>query len=276
MNTRIAPSPTGDVHFGLIRTLYINYLEAKTTGGKFILRIDDTDKGRNKGNAVQEIIDLFDFLGLEYDQIVFQSARAARYEKALINLTANNMAVEVDGAIVLNNSWDMSEWRDAVIGSVKVSKQTLEDSRAIILARSDRSATYHLASVVDDIELGIDHIIRGVDHIQNTPRQMFIFDALGARIPKFSHIGLIFNGPVKMSKRDNTVGLNFYRQFHPEAILNLALKSGWAHPDSDIDRKHPLINRELALELYPQGHLRSQKSNFDVEKLKWFHKKYVK
>ena len=188
-NTRIAPSPTGNMHLGTARTAYFNFLVARASGGKFILRIDDTDKDRCTVEYLNDIKQTMQWLGLNYDEEVIQSERLHRHvsmAKAIIGL---NIARELDdGAIVLNLPEDMPKaWTDEIAGEIKITDRDLELIDGLVLVRSNGMPTYNWASVLDDHDCGIDYIIRGHDHISNTAKHIAIFTACGMPIPKFAH-----------------------------------------------------------------------------------------
>lgn len=280
IKTRIAPSPTGFFHIGTARTAYFNYLFAKSQGGEFLLRIDDTDVVRNKDEYTALIFSTLEKLGLDHDQSFHQSSRINRYKEVAQNLLNSGKAIVVDGVICsdydLNGNGLTTEWNDEIIGSVACSKQDNIISSQITLMKADGNPTYNFATVVDDIDSGITDIIRGSDHISNTLRQIFIYKLLGAIPPKFHHIGLLTQKGKKISKRDPGSDLKDYWQYDTRAILNYILKLGWNLPDPNIDQKLPLIDKQQAIELFMQGKMRAANSNVDINKLIWLDKKYAR
>jgi len=274
MNTRIAPSPTGKAHIGFVRTAYLNYLAAKSTGGKFYLRIDDTDKVRSQYVYTQDLISTLNWLGLDADMMFYQSSRYDRYLQVAKNLIDSGKAIIKDGAVCLNADFNIKSWNDSIAGNITITDDKFDSIKNLVLLRSDNTPTYHFASVIDDIDFDINWIIRGTDHLDNTAKHVYIYDAIGATIPKFSHVGLIFYQGNKISKRDGVASMDSYHDIHPSAILNTVLKMGWSHSDPNIDKMHPLIDKDLAIQIFNQGHLRSQKATLDLDKLKWFDKKY--
>ncbi len=276
MNTRIAPSNTGKSHIGFVRTAYINYLAARNTGGKFILRIDDTDKVRSQDIFTQDIISTLNWLGLDFDLTFSQSSRYDRYTQVAKQLIDAGKAITIDGAVCLNASFTIKSWTDSIAGDINIADDKFDSTKNLVLLRSDGTPTYHFASVIDDIDYGIDWIIRGTDHLDNTAKHVYIYDAIGAPLPKFSHIGLIFYQGKKISKRDGVSSMDNYIQNHtPDAVLNSVLKMGWSHTDPNIDKTHPLIDKDLAIKMFDQGNLRSQKSTLDLDRLNWLNKKYL-
>jgi glutamyl-tRNA synthetase len=182
--TRFAPSPTGLFHIGGVRTAYLNYLEARSTSGLFILRIDDTDLERNKTEYTQVILDSMEWLGLDYDEIHFQSNRTEKYKEVAHWLLEQKKAFEADnGAIILHDFLSAPEhfW-DTIAGNVAITQTNREQitNKIVLLRGGDKlgQPTYQFASVVDDYELGIEHIIRGLDHLSNTPKQLAIWQNL--------------------------------------------------------------------------------------------------
>ena len=273
-NTRISPSPTGKAHIGFVRTAYLNYLAARSTGGKFILRIDDTDELRSQDIYTQDLIATLNWLGLDADMLFYQSSRYDRYTKVAQGLIDSNKAIIKDGAVYLNPDFTIKSWTDSIAGNIIIADDKFNAIKNLVLLRSDGTPTYHFASVVDDIDFDIDWIIRGTDHLDNTSKHVYIYDAMNAPLPKFSHVGLIFYQNKKISKRDGVANMDSYNDIHPSAILNSVLKMGWSHSDPNIDKTHPLIDKDLAIQIFNQGHLRSQKATLDLDRLKWLDKKY--
>lgn len=274
--TRIAPSPTGNFHIGTARTAYFNWLAAKASGGQFLLRIDDTDADRSKAEDVQQIHDALEWLGLVPDQVFVQSERTANYQAAAQQLIETDLAYKDQDDVVRFQPQDIPEkWHDEVSGDVIISDNDQEHIRGLALLRSDGSPLYHFASVVDDVDMGVNFIIRGVDHITNTSRQVPLFLALSGKIPKFAHVGLIRKDGKKMSKRDDAASLLSYRdEYDPDAILNFLLRMGWG-PRVD-DKTTKVIWRDRAIKLFfDGGKMRSADSNFDQSKLDSYNRKFI-
>lgn len=274
MNTRIAPSPTGKAHIGFVRTAYLNYLAARNSGGKFILRIDDTDKSRSQDIYTQDLISTLNWLDLDADMLFYQSSRYNRYTQVAKQLLDSEKAIMIDGATCLNADFTIKSWNDSIAGDIFIADDKFDSIKNLVLLRSDGSPTYHFASVVDDIDFDINWIIRGTDHLDNTAKHVYIYNAIGASLPKFSHVGLIFYQGSKLSKRDGMSNMDNYRDYCPDAILNTVLKMGWSHSNPNIDKVYPLIDKDLAIQIFNQGHLRSQKATLDLDRLKWLDKKY--
>lgn len=285
-NTRIAPSPSGDFHLGTARTAYFNWLAARATGGKFLVRIDDTDANRSDDKYTDVIYNTLNRLGLNYDHTFKQSSRISFYQHVADVLCSKGNAIKnPDGSVVL--VWKDTfpdHWVDELSGVIKITTDDVAKSQNIILLRSDslgNTATYHFASVVDDIFNDINHIIRGVDHVTNTSRQIGIWTAIceafgfSCVYPKFTHIGLIFVDGKKLSKRDGAASVLTYldNDVHPEAILNFLLRLGWG-PTID-DKSTSLLPVNRALELFVDGgKMKSGNANVDFLKLASFDRKY--
>ena len=284
--TRIAPSPTGDMHLGTARTAYMNYLAAKASGGEFMIRIDDTDTERNSIPALADILETMEWLGLEYNTIHFQSKRHNIYQYYAHKMLEANLATKLDnGAIALNPAVIPHSWNDEVSGEIKVTNHDEKLIRGLILLKGDdkqNAPTYNFASVCDDWDLDINFIIRGNDHIANTAKQICVWLALNESIqqnkilPKFAHIGLIHFNKKKLSKRDGAASMLSYREqgFLPEALLNFMLRLGWA-PFKDDSKDAWLIDKQRAINMFlAEGKMRSAPSNLDLDKLKWLNKIY--
>lgn len=217
-NTRIAPSPTGDMHMGTAITAYFNWLAARSTGGKFILRIDDTDLDRSDSSKTDDILKVMDWLKLDYDEIIYQSDRFDRYKQIADTLVIHDLAVSDGNAIRLNQLRDIpiqnNVWHDELAGDISIDDSDRSYFNNMVIFKSDGSPTYNFASVVDDIDYNINHVIRGVDHIKNTAKQVMLYQALSilsarlnkslfdreVSIPLYTHVGLLFKDNKKLSK----------------------------------------------------------------------------
>ncbi|MEI6304843.1 MAG: glutamate--tRNA ligase [Candidatus Taylorbacteria bacterium] len=292
--TRFAPSPTGLFHAGSYRAALFAYIFARQNKGKFILRIEDTDKERSRKEYEDNIIDSLKWLGLEYDEFYRQSERTEIYRKYLKQLVDTGHAylsketpgiaavVGKDGEIRDEQVSRRSEvirfknpnkkvaFDDLIRGRVEFDTTELGD---FVIAKSMEEPIFHLVNVVDDYEMGMTHIIRGEDHISNTPRQILIYEAIGAPVPMFAHIPLLLSSErAKLSKRHGAVPISSYREkgYLPGAIINFMALLGW-HPVDDREvLSLPEIIEQFSLE-------RVQKSGaiFNDEKLKWFNKQYI-
>lgn len=312
--TRIAPSPTGLFHLGTARTAYINYLAAKSTGGEFIIRIDDTDTDRNKNEYIDIIFDSLDWLGLDHGRVYYQSKRLDIYREVARKLLDTGKAIELNnGAVALKSSVCLPEsFTDTIAGNIQITQTNREqiDGKLILLRGGDNtkfpniiddpkygSPTYQFASVVDDFMMGITNVIRGVDHITNTPKQLAIyiwltyhnipkFTPIGGEQLKFTHLGLIFKDKKKLSKRDGAASLLWYKErgYSPEAILNWMLLLGWGlkvpRDSAGSDNKalqraaNAPINKAAAIELFTKGTLKNSPCIYDINKLNWLQKQY--
>jgi glutamyl-tRNA synthetase len=308
--TRFAPSPTGFLHIGNARTGLFSWLYARHHGGKALLRVEDTDKARSTQEAIDVILDGLAWLGLEWDENVhFQSefeARHAEVAHQLIErgaayrcyLTAEELKARREKAQAERRPFRLeSEWRDRpeggpdgvpsvirlkapregetviddlVQGRVAVANAELDD---FVLLRSDGSPTYMLAVVVDDHDMGVTHIVRGDDHLNNAFRQLAIIRAMGWPEPTYAHIPLI-HGPdgAKLSKRHGALGVHDYREMGilPEALFNYLLRLGWGHGDDEI------ISREQAIAWFDLDHVGKSPSRFDMKKLESLNAHYIR
>lgn len=282
---RFAPSPTGPLHIGGARTALFNYIFAKQTGGKFILRIEDTDKERSKTAYEQDIRDGLAWLGIVPDASYRQSERTELYQKHLDALLKSGAAYvsrekkkEGEGEVEVvrfKNPNKRVTFHDMVRGEVSFDTTELKD---FVIARSVSEPLYHLAVVIDDFEMGITHIIRGEDHISNTPRQILIQEALGAPRPIYAHIPLILaTDRSKLSKRKHgeAVSLAHYRAqgIAPEAMVNFLALLGW-HPSAS-DASEVLSWNDLIAQFQLE---RVQKGGavLDANKLNWLNRQYLK
>lgn len=307
--TRFAPSPTGYLHVGGARTALYSWLHARKTGGTFILRIEDTDLERSTQESVDAILEGMEWLGLDYDDgPYYQTKRFDLYKEVVAQLLAEGKAYKcfctveevdamreaqmaagekpkyngmwrdrtdhpagkpyvirfknpLDGVVVID---------DLIKGRIEIANAELDD---LIIARSDGTPTYNLTVVVDDWKMGITHVIRGDDHVNNTPRQMNILAALGAEIPKYAHVPMILGDDGKrLSKRHGAVGVMQYRDngFLPEALINYLVRLGWSHGDQEIFSKEELV------QLFDLSDCNRAPSAFNTDKLIWLNQHYMK
>lgn len=290
-NTRIAPSPTGDMHIGTARTAYFNWLAARASGGKFLLRIDDTDQKRNNPEYTKVILDTMSWLGLDYDDLVYQSSRFDRYRERAAYLVSKGYAVEKDGAIMLSIPEDilnnlrknLTSWSDWNIGDdIPITEDDYSHINGSVIIKSDGSPAYNFASVVDDMDLKTTLVLRGVDHITNTSKQVVIFAMLGPEylstyetLPKFAHLGLICVKGKPLSKRDGASSMLHYMNagYDPDAMLNFLARLGWG-PTVD-DKTTAMLSRENMLSMFlASGKMKNQNAGFDLDKLESFDRKY--
>lgn len=282
-NTRVAPSPTGHFHLGTARTAYHNWLAARATGGKFILRIDDTDQNRNNDAYVDLIYTALDWLGIDYDSTFKQSDKIQHYKDVAIALVDAGMATYDGAAIRLKTSYTLDSWSDFTSKTIPITNKDADFANNLVLIKSDGYPTYNFATIVDDIDTDINLIIRGADHIANTSKQVFVLQALSDLNYKnasrnnmsFCHVGLIMvkdpdtQKMIKLSKRNSASNLMAYKDdgYLPDAVLNAVLRLGWAHKDPMFDKNHPIVDKDLAKQLFFQGNLKFANCSFDPAKL---------
>lgn len=270
--TRVAPSPTGFPHLATARVAYHNWLAARATGGQFILRIDDTDRDREVPGAVDAIHEALNWLDLKPDLTFHQSDRLDRYRAVAESLLSQGLARHAENGAVLLNGVDPIPWTDWLSGTMVPSESQNEIARDQVLIRGNGMPIFHFASVVDDIDYGVNLIIRGIDHFDNTFRHTAIYNALNAKVPEFAHVGLMMHQKKKLSKRDAAASLDQYRENHPEALLAFLLRLGWA-PRED-NKANAVIDRHRALQMFlTEGSLRSSPASMDFAKLNWFNRK---
>ncbi len=307
VRTRFAPSPTGYLHVGGARTALFSYLHARKHGGQFVLRIEDTDLERSTAESVNAILEGMTWLGLDYDEGPFyQTERFERYNAAIDELLGRGLAYRCDcprerlerlreeqmaakvkprydghcrhrhvdreqphvirfrnpdrGDVVLD---------DLIRGQVVFSNTELDD---LVIRRSDGSPTYNLAVVVDDMDMAITHVIRGDDHINNTPRQMNILRALGVDPPRYAHVPMILGDDgTRLSKRHGAVSVVAYRDagYLPEALINYLVRLGWSHGDQEI------FSLEEMVSLFDIADVNKAASSFNTEKLDWLNQYYI-
>lgn len=278
--TRMAPSPTGKFHVGSVRTALFNYLFARQNGGRFILRIEDTDKERSKKEYEADIVEAFDWLGFEYDEFYRQSERTDIYKEHIQKLIDQGYAyiskeeVKEEGqrnsVIRFKNPNKLVKFNDVVLGDIEVDTTDLGD---FVIAKDLENPLYHLTVVIDDGLMDVTHVIRGQDHIANTPRQILILEALGFQRPIYAHIPLILApDKTKLSKRHGALATLEYRDlgYFKEAIINFMALIGWnPGDDREFFTKEELIS-EFKLEKVQKGG-----GVFNIEKLDWFNKHYL-
>jgi glutamyl-tRNA synthetase len=291
VRVRFAPSPTGFLHIGGARTALFNWLYARHTGGTFILRIEDTDAARNTQEAVEVILNGLRWLGLDWDEgpissdatgaskgdrgPYFQSQRGENYRRRVDALLSRGLAYEHEGAIKFKMAREPVVIPDLVVGDVTrelTDREKLDPDFVII--RSDGQPVFHLVNVIDDLDMGITHVIRGEDHLTNSAKHIALFRAFGVEPPKYAHIPLILN-PVgtKMSKRDTGASLMTYVEegYAPEAVVNYLCLLGWS----------PKGNREKVpikevVELFDLPQILRHNARFDLNKLHWLNGEYIK
>ncbi|MBT4405510.1 MAG: glutamate--tRNA ligase [Acidiferrobacteraceae bacterium] len=310
IRTRFAPSPTGYLHIGGVRTALFSWLYARHHGGQFILRVEDTDRERSSQASVDAILEGLSWVGLDYDDgPIFQSDRVDRYREVLDRFLEQGLAYhcyctpeELDAVREEQRAQNIKPrynrkcrdeidptrpgiepvirfrnplegpvvFEDLVRGRISISNEELDD---LVIARGDGTPTYNFAVVVDDIDMGITHVIRGDDHVNNTPRQVNIFNALDAPLPVFAHVPMIV-GPdgQRLSKRHGALSVLQYRDqgFLPEAMRNYLVRLGWSHGDQEI------FSLQEMVEFFDLAQVNRAASAFDADKLKWLNQHYIK
>ncbi|MEZ8826804.1 glutamate--tRNA ligase [Vibrio amylolyticus] len=313
VKTRFAPSPTGYLHVGGARTALYSWLFAKNQGGEFVLRIEDTDLERNSQEAVDAILEGMKWMGMEWDEgPYFQSKRFDRYNEMVDKLlaedkafkcyapkdlldeiraeqeankemarydanhpkivAANEAAKEGDACVIRfrNPKEGSVVFDDQIRGRIEIANSQLDD---LIIRRTDGAPTYNFVVVVDDWDMGITHVVRGEDHINNTPRQINIYEALGAPVPTFAHCAMILGDDgAKLSKRHGAVSVMQYRDegYLPNALNNYLVRLGWSHGDQEIFSQEEMIN------LFALDAISKSASAFNTEKLLWLNNHYIK
>ncbi|MBT2920951.1 glutamate--tRNA ligase [Vibrio anguillarum] len=313
VKTRFAPSPTGYLHVGGARTALYSWLYAKSQGGEFVLRIEDTDLERSTQEAVDAILEGMTWLGLNWDEgPYFQTKHFDRYNEVVDKLLAedkaykcyaskelldevraeqeankemprydadhpkikavNDAAKEGDPCVIrFRNPKEGSViFDDQIRGRIEISNSQMDD---LIIRRTDGSPTYNFCVVVDDWDMGITHVVRGEDHINNTPRQINIYEALGAPVPVFAHCAMILGDDgAKLSKRHGAVSVMQYRDegYLPEALNNYLVRLGWSHGDQEI------FSREEMIQFFSLNAISKSASAFNTDKLLWLNNHYIK
>ena len=309
--TRFAPSPTGYLHIGGLRTALFSYLWAKKNGGKFVLRIEDTDKARNSKEATEAILKAFEWLGLDHDgEITYQSQRDEIYAKYIQQLLdegkayrcymskeeltqlretqmANKERTKYDGRyrdfdgtppegvepVIRIKSPLTGEIlvKDGVKGDVSFQAEDILDD--FVIARADGAPTYNFVVAIDDYLMGINEVIRGDDHLSNTPKQIVVYEALGFKVPSFYHVPMIHNSAgKKLSKRDGATDVMAYKTmgYTPQALLNFLVRLGWSHGDQEI------FSMDEMVELFNPKDINKSASIYNTEKLDWLNAHYIK
>jgi glutamyl-tRNA synthetase len=273
VKVRFAPSPTGFLHIGGVRTALFNWLFARHEGGEFHLRIENTDTGRELAEATEHIQESLQWLGLDWDgEVSFQLDRQERCIEEARRLLSEGKAYEDQGAIRIRMPDEgTTKWDDAVRGRVEVQNETIED---LIILRSDGRPTYNFASPVDDWLDGITHVIRGDDHVSNTPKQIRVLEALGAGSPVYAHVGNVLGTDGrKLSKRHGAVGVDEFRRagYLPEALANYLALLGWSYDD-----KTTIMTCRELVERFTLERVSGSPAIFDYEKLDWMNGVYLR
>lgn len=271
IRVRFAPSPTGFLHIGGARTALFNWMYARAQGGQFILRIEDTDQVRSKQEYLQEILESMKWLGLNWDEFYKQSDRFDLYRKYAAKLVDEGKAYKDGEAVILTVPQKTIKMYDLIRDEIAVDSSEIKDQ---VLMKSDGSPTYSFACVVDDALMGISCVIRGEDHISNTPKQILIYEALGLKVPKFAHLPLILDPEGgRMSKRAGATAVTEYRGmgFLPEAVVNYLMLLGWS-PGNNQE----VVPMQSALKNFSIKKINKAGAAFSMEKLTWINTQYIK
>ncbi|MEA3419661.1 MAG: glutamate--tRNA ligase [Campylobacterota bacterium] len=308
--TRFAPSPTGYLHIGGLRTALFSWLWARKNKGKFLLRIEDTDLSRNSDGALQAIIQAFDWAGMDYDaEVIYQSRRFDLYKKYIDQLLEEGKAYRcymsreeldalreeqmarkerprydgryrdfygmppenIESVVRIKAPLDGEIiFEDGVKGEICIAADEVDD---FIIARSDGTPTYNFVVAIDDALMGLTDVIRGDDHLYNTPKQIVVYEALGFALPRFYHVAMINNEQgKKLSKRDGATDVMEYQKmgFLPEALLNFLVRQGWSYGDQEI------FSLEEMIELFDPKDINKSASSYNLDKLLWLNSHYIK
>jgi len=276
VRVRFAPSPTGYLHIGGGRTALFNWLYSQAQSGKFILRIEDTDKLRSKQEYVDEILFSLKWLGFNWDEIYYQSQRFDLYREHAEKLLKEGKAyIEKNPlgqeAIIFKVQPQKIKVRDLIRGQIEFDSSVIKDQ---VLIKSDGTATYNFACVVDDATMNITHIIRGDDHISNTPKQVILYEALGFKLPEFAHLPLIMGMEGgRLSKRTGATAISDYRKmgYLAEALVNYLLLLSWSPGDN-----REVIDIKEAVKLFDIKNVNKTSATFDLKKLDWMNNQYLK
>lgn len=276
VRVRFAPSPTGNLHIGGGRTALFNWLFSQSQKGQFVLRIEDTDRERSKKEFVDEILYSLKWLGFKWDELYYQSERFDRYRLHADKLLKAGLAyIEKSPAgkeaIIYRVPEQKIRVNDLIRGEIEFDSALIKDQ---VLIKSDGTPTYNFACVVDDAEMNITHIIRGDDHISNTPKQVLLYGALGFELPQFAHLPLIMGvDGGRLSKRTGATAISDYRKmgYLSEALLNYLLLLSWAPGDN-----RELVSVEEAVKLFDIKNVNKTSATFDLKKLDWINNQYLK
>lgn len=290
VRVRIAPSPTGVPHIGNTRTVLFNWLFAKQEKGKFIVRVEDTDRQRLVPGALEKILEILEFLGLNWDEgpkvggelgPYIQSERKELYQKHTEELIKKGLAYKEEGAIRFKvekgKKW---AWDDLVHKEISFNSDVVED---FVIQKSDGFPTYHLAVVVDDHLMKISHVLRGDEWISSTPKHLMLYEAFGWESPKFGHLPVIVGkDKQKLSKRHGAMSILDYRDqgYLPEALINFMVLLGWSAPPQIArgklgEKEKELFSKEELIKIFKLDRINTTSPVFNLEKLNWFNKKYI-
>jgi len=271
VRVRFAPSPTGYFHVGSARTALFNWLFARHTGGAFVLRIEDTDRERSTDASIAQIIESLRWIGLDWDEYYRQTDRHEQHAAAAEGLVEKGLAYESEGAWWFRVPTEgETVVHDDLLGDVAYRNDHLKD---FVIRRSDGSFLYHFGVVVDDADMEISHVIRGDDHLNNAPKHILLFEALGRPVPHFLHIPMILGSDrAKLSKRHGAASVLEYRDqgFLPETLINFLARLGWSHGDDEVFSIDELVDLFSLEEINKSGAV------FEESKLRWLNQQHLK
>ncbi len=278
VRVRFAPSPTGNVHIGNIRAAIFNWLFARHAGGRFLLRVEDTDRERSTDEAIRTLLACMAWLGLDTDEeTVYQSRQTARHVAVADELIRTGFAYRDNKGggepctVFRMPKEGRLEYTDLVKGVIR---KKAEDTQDFVIVRSDGTPVFHLANVVDDVDMAITHIIRGDDHVENTFKHIELFKAIGATVPNYAHLPMIVNNQGKpYSKRDGAAFVGEFKEqgFLPQALFNFLALLGWA-PGEDRE----VMTREELVAAFTLERCKSSAARFDLKKLTWMNGEYIR
>ncbi|MBU1122499.1 MAG: glutamate--tRNA ligase [Candidatus Omnitrophota bacterium] len=271
LKVRFAPSPTGYLHIGGARTCLFNWLYVRKLGGKFVLRIEDTDVERSKTEYLEEILESIKWLGMDWDQIHYQSQRFDIYREYAQKLIDEGKAYKKDGAVFFKYTFSEIKINDLVRGEIMFNELPKEEE---VIIKSDNSPTYNFSCVIDDALMEINCVIRGEDHISNTPKQILMYEGLGFKVPEFAHLPLILSpSGGRMSKRFGATSIREYKQdgYLSQAIVNYLLLLGWAPGDN-----REIISLDEAKNIFDIKKVNKAGAAFCMDKLNWVNSEYIK
>lgn len=271
IRVRFAPSPTGYFHVGSARTALFNWLHARRTGGAFVLRIEDTDRARSTEASIAQIEESLRWIGLDWDEYYRQTDRHDEHVAAAEDLMERGLAFESEGAWWFRVPTDgETVVHDELLGDVSYRNDHLKD---FVIRRSDGSFIYHFVVVVDDADMGITDVIRGDDHLNNAPKHILLFEALGRPVPRFLHLPMILGADrAKLSKRHGAASVLEYRDqgFLPETMINFLARLGWSHGDEEV------FSLERLIEAFSLAEINKSGAVFEEEKLRWLNQQHLK
>lgn len=271
VKTRFAPSPTGFLHIGGMRTCLFSWLHARKNNGKFILRIEDTDRERSKKEYLDEILESIQWLGVDWDEVFYQSERFDLYREYADRLIAESKAYKKEGAVFFKYEFSQIKIDDLIRGEIIFEELPKQEE---VIIKSDGSPTYNFCCVIDDALMGITHVVRGEDHISNTPKQVLMYKAFGFDVPKFAHVPLILSPQGgRLSKRFGATSIREYKNdgYLKEALVNYLLLLGWS-PGNNVE----ILSLDQTKGIFDLKDVNKTGAAFSIDKLNWINAEYIK